>query len=84
MTVSTTVQPRKYLSIDALIQGLRERFEAIPDARPPAGRRYALRGADRRLVHERGLVLPARRRRDLAAPTNGPRLRSRQARPARP
>lgn len=42
MTVSTTVQPRKYLSIDALIQGLRERFEAIPDARRTASTDYTL------------------------------------------
>lgn len=42
MTVYTTVQPRKYLSIDALIQGLRERFEAIPDARRTASTDYTL------------------------------------------
>jgi len=33
MTASNSDQPRKYLSIDSLIQGLRERFEAIPDPR---------------------------------------------------
>ena len=33
MSVSTPDRVRKYLSIDSLIQGLRERFEAIPDPR---------------------------------------------------
>ena len=42
MTASNSVQPRKYLSIDALIQGLRERFEAIPDPRRSASTDYSL------------------------------------------
>jgi len=41
MTGSNSVQPRMYLSIDALIQGLRERFEAIPDPRRSASTEYS-------------------------------------------
>ena len=33
MTKSSSVEAHQYLSIDSLIQGLRERFEAIPDPR---------------------------------------------------
>ena len=36
MTKSISVEARQYLSIDSLIQGLRERFEAIPDPRRAA------------------------------------------------
>ncbi|MDZ4851724.1 MAG: hypothetical protein SGI77_20750 [Pirellulaceae bacterium] len=35
-----SIQPRKYLSVDALTQGLRERFEAIPDPRRAASTDY--------------------------------------------
>lgn len=42
MTGSNSVQPRMYLFIDALIQGLRERFEAIPDPRRSASTEYSL------------------------------------------
>jgi len=37
-----SIQSRKYLSVDALIQGLRERFEAIPDPRRTASTDYSL------------------------------------------
>lgn len=37
MTKSSSVEVREYLSIDSLIQGLRERFEAIPDPRRATG-----------------------------------------------
>ena len=42
MTASNSVQPRKYLSIDSLIQGLRERFEAIPDPRRSASTEHSV------------------------------------------
>lgn len=41
MTKSNSIEPRKYLSID-LVQGLRERFEAIPDPRRSASTDHSL------------------------------------------
>ena len=37
MSITTVPRIRKFLAIDTLIQGLRKRFEAIPD---PACRQY--------------------------------------------
>jgi hypothetical protein len=42
MSHSNSAQPRKYLSVDALIEGLRERFEAIPDPRRAASTDHSL------------------------------------------
>ncbi len=42
MTKSNSVEARQYLSIDSLIQGLRERFEAIPDPRRAASTDHSL------------------------------------------
>ena len=42
MTKSESVEARQYLSIDSLIQGLRERFEAIPDPRRAASTDHSL------------------------------------------
>ena len=42
MTSSISVEARQYLSIDSLIQGLRERFEAIPDPRRAASIDHSL------------------------------------------
>ena len=42
MTKSSSVEARQYLSIDSLIQGLRERFEAIPDPRRAASTDHTL------------------------------------------
>lgn len=42
MTASHSVQMRKYLSIDPLIQGLSERFKAIPDPRRTASTDHSL------------------------------------------
>jgi hypothetical protein len=42
MSANDSVQPRKYLSIDSLIGGLRSRFEAIPDPRRSASTDHSL------------------------------------------
>lgn len=42
MTKSNSIEPRKYLSIDSMVEGLRERFEAIPDPRRSASTDHSL------------------------------------------
>jgi hypothetical protein len=42
MTESKSIEPRKYLSIDSMVQGLRQSFEAIPDPRRSASTAHSL------------------------------------------